>query len=187
MCTSLSLWYILLCNFVTYNNYYNHQQNRDTKVSVLSLQRNCIWPLRSIHVTQWVISSFVRLNNIPWCGCTVVYLFIPLLKGRHWGSFSFSVQFSQSVVSDSLWPHGLQHARPPCPSPTPGVHLNPCRLSWWCHPTISSSSSPSPPALKFSQHQGLFQWISSSHQVAKVLEFQLQHQSFQSTPRTNFL
>ena len=43
------------------------------------------------------------------------------------------------MVSNSLWPHGLQHARPPCPSPTPGVYLNLCPLSWWCHPTISSS------------------------------------------------
>ena len=51
-----------------------------------------------------------------------------------------SVQFSHSVMSDSL--HGLQHARPPCPSPTPGVHPNPCPLSWWCHPTISSSAVP---------------------------------------------
>ena len=53
-----------------------------------------------------------------------------------------SVQFSRSVVSDSLWPHEPQHARPPCPSPTPGVHPNPCPLSWWCHPTISSSVVP---------------------------------------------
>ena len=50
-----------------------------------------------------------------------------------------SVQFSHSVVSDSLRPHELQHTRPPCPSPTPGVHPNPCPLSQWCHPTISSS------------------------------------------------
>ena len=53
-----------------------------------------------------------------------------------------SVQFSRSVVSDSLRPHGLQHSRPPCPSPTPGVHTNPCPLSQWCHPTISSSVVP---------------------------------------------
>ena len=53
-----------------------------------------------------------------------------------------SVQFSCSVVSDSLWPRGLQHARPPCPSPTPGVYSNSCLLSWWCHPTISSSVLP---------------------------------------------
>ena len=53
-----------------------------------------------------------------------------------------SVQFSRSVMSDSLWPHELQHARPPCPSPIPRVHPNPCPLSWWCHPTISSSVVP---------------------------------------------
>ena len=53
-----------------------------------------------------------------------------------------SVQFSCSVVSDSLWPNELQQARPPCPSPTPGVHPNSCPLSQWCHPTISSSVVP---------------------------------------------
>ena len=63
----------------------------------------------------------------------------------------------------------------PCPSPTPRVHPIPCPLSWWCHPTISSSVIASPRALNLSQHQGLFKWVSSSHQVAKVLEFQLQH------------
>ena len=56
-------------------------------------------------------------------------------------SFS-SVQFSHSVMSDSLWPHKSQHARPPCPSPTLGVHPNPCPSSQWCHPTISSSVIP---------------------------------------------
>ena len=96
-----------------------------------------------------------------------------------------SVQFSCSVVSESLRPHEPQHARPPCPSPTPRVHPNPCPLNWWCHPTISSSSHP--PALNPSQHQSLFQWVSSSHQVAKVLEFQLQHQSFQWIFRTDLL
>ena len=49
------------------------------------------------------------------------------------------VEFSHSVMSDSLWPHEQQHARPPCPSLTPGVHLNPYPLCQWCHPTISSS------------------------------------------------
>ena len=53
-----------------------------------------------------------------------------------------SVQFSRSVTSDSLRPLEPQHARPPCPSPTPGVHPNPCPLSRWCHPTISSSVVP---------------------------------------------
>ena len=53
-----------------------------------------------------------------------------------------SVQFSRSVVSDSLRPHESQHARPPCPSPTPGVHSNSCASSWWYHPAISSSVVP---------------------------------------------
>ena len=52
------------------------------------------------------------------------------------------VQFSRLVVSDSLQPHGLEHARPPCPSPTPRIYPNSCPLSWWCHPTISSSVVP---------------------------------------------
>ena len=52
------------------------------------------------------------------------------------------VQFSRSVMSDSLWPHGLQHTRPPCPSPTPWVYSNSCPLNRWCHPTISSSVVP---------------------------------------------
>ena len=96
-----------------------------------------------------------------------------------------SVQFSHSVMSDSLQPHGLKHARPPCPSPTPGVYSNSYPLSWWCHPTISSS------AVAFSSCQsflasGFFKWVSSSHQVAKVLEFQLHHQSFQWIFRTDF-
>ena len=55
---------------------------------------------------------------------------------------SASVQFSSSVVSNSLWPHGLQHARLPCPSPTPVTYSNSCPLSWWCYPTISSSVVP---------------------------------------------
>ena len=54
-----------------------------------------------------------------------------------------SVQFSRTVPSDSLWPHEMQHARPPCPSPTLGVYPDSCPLSWWCHPTISSSVVPS--------------------------------------------
>ena len=53
-----------------------------------------------------------------------------------------SVQISHSVVSDSLWPHASQHARPPCPSPTPRVHSNSCLSSQWCHPAISSSVVP---------------------------------------------
>ena len=98
-----------------------------------------------------------------------------------------SVQLSCSVVSGSLWPHGLQHTRLPCPSPTPGACSNSCPLSQRCHPTISSSVIPFSRAFSLSQHQGLFKWVGSLHQVPKVLELQLQHQSFQWIFRTDFL
>ena len=69
---------------------------------------------------------------------------------------SSSVQFSCSVVSDSLWPHGLQHTRLPCPSPTPGVCSNSCLLSQWCHPTVSSSVIPFSPCLQSFPASGSF-------------------------------
>ena len=94
-----------------------------------------------------------------------------------------SVQFSRSVVSDSLRPHELQHTSPPCPSPTPGVYPNSCPSNGWWHPAISSSVVP---FYSWPQSLPLFQWVNSSHQVAKVLEFQLKlHQFFQWTPRTD--
>ena len=68
--------------------------------------------------------------------------------------YTLSVEFSPSVVSDSLWPHGLQHTRPPWPSPTPWVYSNSCPLSQRCHPTISSSVDPFS-SFDLSQHQGL--------------------------------
>ena len=83
--------------------------------------------------------------------------------------YTISVQFSSvSVISDSLQPHESQHTRPPCPTKTPRVYSNSCPSSWWCHPAISPSVVPSPPAPNPSQHQGLFQWVNSSHEVAKV-------------------
>ena len=60
-------------------------------------------------------------------------------------------------MSDSLWPHELQHARPSCPSPTPRVHPNPCLLSWWCYPTISPSVVPFASCLQSFQASGSFQ------------------------------
>ena len=98
-----------------------------------------------------------------------------------------SVQFSRSVVSDSLWPHEPQHARPPCPSPTPGVYPNSCPLSRWCHPAISSSVVPFSSCPQSFPASESFPMSQSSHQVAKVLKFQLQHQSFQWIFKTDFL
>ena len=95
-----------------------------------------------------------------------------------------SVQFSGSLMSDSLQARELQHARLPCPSLSPGVCSHSCPLGGW---TSYPLSPPSPPALNLSQQQGLFKWVSSSHQVSKGLEFQLQHQFFQWIFRTDFI
>ena len=94
-----------------------------------------------------------------------------------------SVQSSCSVVSNSLWP---MNTKLPCP-PTPGVCSNSCLSSRWCYPTLSSSVIPFSSCLQSFPASGFFQAVSSSHQVAKVLELQLQHQSFQWIFRTGFL
>ena len=78
---------------------------------------------------------------------THIYIYLYTGRGTVWREvllviYEESVQFSCSVVSDSLWPHGLQHARIPCPSPTPRAYSNSCPSSCWCHPTISSSVIP---------------------------------------------
>ena len=82
---------------------------------------------------------------------------------------SGSIQFSRSVVSDSLWPHGLKHTRPPCPSPTPGACSNSCLQSRWCHPTISSSVIPFSSCLQSSPASGSLQmsqfFISGSQSI----------------------
>ena len=95
--------------------------------------------------------------------------------------------FGHWVMSDLVWPCGLQHSRLPCPLLSSGVCLNSCPLSWWCCLTIWSSVIPFSSCFNLSQHQGLFQWISSSHQVPKVLELQFQYQSFQWIFRADFL
>ena len=79
---------------------------------------------------------FVNLDCFFYRGFSFPYIH------RNSVCFNDSVQFSRSVVSDSLRPHELQHARPPCPSPTPRVHLNSHASSQWCHPAISSSVVP---------------------------------------------
>ena len=82
-----------------------------------------------------------------------------------------SVHFSRSAMSDSLRPYELQHARPPCPSPTPGTHPNPCPLSWWWHPTISSSVVPFSSCLQSFPASGSFpmsQFFASSGQTIGV-------------------
>ena len=115
------------------------------------------------------LSTIYRHNGIILLLTAFPTLYIPLLLFSHFAT------------------HGLQQTRLPCPSLSPRVCPDSCSLSWWCHPTMSSSVTSSPLALTLSQHQGLFQGVSSSKQVAKVLKFHLQHQSFQWICRTDFL
>ena len=111
--------------------------------------------------------------------CSASSIIVWLQVGLPFSSF----QFSHSVLSDSLQPHGLQHARPPCPSPTPRVYSDSCPLSWWCHPTTSSTvipffsslqSSPASGSLPMSQF-----FISGGHSIgisasASVLPMNIQ-------------
>ena len=90
-------------------------------------------------------------------------------------------------MSNTLRHHELKHVRPPCPSLTRRVHPNPCPLSRWCHPTISSSVVTFSSCLQSFPASGSFQGVSSYNQVAKVLDIQLQHQSFQWIFKTDFL
>ena len=138
-----------------------------------------VFPLRSELRQQCSLSSllFNIVLEVPAMAIIEEKEIKRIQSGKEVNSHSLqttfsSVQFNRSVVSNSLQPHELQHTKPPCPSPTPGVHSDSRPSSQWCHPAISSSvvpfSCPSiPPSIR------VFQWVNSSHEVAKVLEFQL--------------
>ena len=133
------------------------------------------------------LASGYLLGSIWVCSIlATITKWLLLWLNKVWVSFSWSIvklqcsisfkyigkwfrdQISCSVVSDSLRPHESQHARPPCPSPTPGVHSDHVH---WVSDAIQPShplSSSSPPVPNPSQHQSLFQWVNSSHEVAKV-------------------
>ena len=136
--------------------------------------------LRLVDVNSLLITGMIVSNSIQ------LQHFLSHLRFREPASSPLSVQFpfSRSVVSYSLRSHESQHARPPCPSPTPRVHPNPCPLSWWCHPTISFSVIPIFSCPQSFPSSGPFPWVSSLHEVAEVLKFWAQHQSFQWTPKT---
>jgi len=125
------------------------------------------------------VNGILLYSQAP-CKSSVTTIFFEFIQ--------HSVQFSCSVMSNSLQPYGVQNARPPCPSPTPRVYPNSCPLSQWYHPTISSSVIPFFSCLQSFPASGSFQMsqlFSGQSQVAKVLEFQ--HQSFQWTLRTYLL
>ena len=119
------------------------------------------------------LTSFVR--NIKYFANTFNLIFLKwlLITSNAFGIIS-SVQFSRSVVSHSLQPHELHHARPPCPLPTPGVYTNSCPLSQWCHPAISSSVVPffscpqSLPASESFPMSQLFAWGDQSIGVSAL-------------------
>ena len=101
------------------------------------------------------------------------------------GQFS-SVQFSCSVMSNSLWPLGLQHTRLPCASPSPGAYSNSCPSSPWCHPIISSSAVCFSSRLQYFPASGSFQMSQHFSSGGQMLKFQLQHQFFQWLFTTDF-
>ena len=96
---------------------------------------------------EWILDLIEIKLHVRHCDWHFIcYLVITLLS-----------QFSCSVMPNSLWPHGLQHIRPPCPSPAPGIHPNSCPLSQWCHSNISTSVIPLPSHLQYSPASVSFQ------------------------------
>ena len=134
---------------------------------------------------------FIRgINNSHWCfklehptriiHSMYVKGWIPII---HQVICAFICCFcSVAVMSDPLWSHELEHARPPCPSLSPGVCSNSCPLSWWYHLTFSSSVTRFSFVFNLSQHHSLFQWVSSSHQWPKYWSF-----SFSISPSNEYL
>ena len=98
----------------------------DIQIFILIAREGCLW---------FLVRDYLKMQ-IEWSSLK------PRLQHSLWSPYILSVQFNCSVVSDSLQPHEMQHARPPCPSPTPGVYPNSCPLSRWCHPAITSSIIP---------------------------------------------
>ena len=138
----------------------------------ISLINTCAKILNTSNHFQQHIKSIIHHSQVGFipevqeafnmCKSTSVIHCISKLKNKDYMIISLLFRHAKSCL-DSLQPHELQHARLPYPSPSPRACSNLCPASWWCHPTISSSplSSPSPPAFSLSQHQGLFQWVSS--------------------------
>ena len=127
----------------------------------------------------WLLTMKVTPKKTGW--------FDDLINTYNSGTNGSSEIVSRSVVSDSLLPLGLQHTRLPCPSLSIGVCLNSYTLNRWYHPTITSFVIPFFSCPQSFPASGPIQWVDSLHQVTKVLEFQLLHQSFQWIFRVDFI
>ena len=161
----------MLCNLQIFFEFSNHLSSFDYQFNSTVLWEYALYDICSLSLLKCVLWPRYGLSwSIIHVSLRNAYMLLLCL-------------FSRSVVSDSATPWTA--ARQASLSiPSSRVCSNSHPLSQWCHPAISSSSSP---AFNLSQHQGLFQWISSSHQVAKVLELRLQHQSFQWIFKVDFL
>ena len=139
--------------------------------------RRCLlWPVRS-----W--QNCIRLCSASFC---TPRLNLPVTPCVSWPpTFAFGCSVSNWATLCDPMDCSKQQGSLSCLSLTPGAYSDSCPSSWWCHPTISSSVDLFF-CLQSFPHQDLFQWVSSLHQVAKVLEFQLQHQFFQWIFRTDF-
>ena len=125
-----------------------------------------------LNVHHWVLCYTIEISTT----LSIIYASVKIFLKLYSLQFS-SVQFSRSVVSDSLRPHESQHARPPCPSPTPGVHSDSHLSSQWCHPAVSSSVVPfsscpqSLPASESFPVSQLFAWCGQSTGVSALASF----------------
>ena len=149
----------------------------------------CPWDFLDKRILEWVAISFCRESSRP-----RDWTHLPALAGRFFttkppGKPEVLYQFSSVAQSCPTFCDPMDRSTPVLPVNHQLLEFTQTHIHWVSDAIQPSHplSSPSPPALNLSQHQGLFKWVSSSHQVAKVLEFQLQHQSFQWTPRTDLL
>ena len=129
---NLIFYHIILCNFLMYSN---------PSIRMLTSLRveNCVCVCVCVYIQVCVFHLFNRLLPIWWELNIVETKLIGLIMGMEFWPRLQSIQFSHLVISDSLWPHGLQNASIPCPSPTPRAYSNSCLSSRWCYPIISSS------------------------------------------------
>ena len=140
----------------------------------------CLWVRPRVTIS----STNIYLLKFKYFNIAQFWLLFSCIKFKPMFS---SVQFSCSVVSDSLQPYELQHTRLPCPSPTLGVYSDSCPLSRWCHPAISSSVIPFSSCLQSFPPSRSFPMSQFFPSGGQVLEYQLQHQSFQWIFSTDFL